>query len=184
MDQGTKGKWVANWKTGYRYTTNSIRSTNYPEATKKPGHLGSEIWGPYKKKYVKSVFGQMVFREPEKVDDVPILCRCRNIYEYMRSNNGILPVGAFGAVAIASKRPACWEDSETIWNAKGGNTFNVVVGHPDFYQYLANPNGAIGIITNFAKIFMGGKVRRKIRTTRKQQKTRTKIRTRKTRKNP
>ena len=164
----SEGKYVANWKTGYRYATNSIRSVNYPEATKKPGPLGSEIWGPYKKKYVKSMFGQMLFEAPEKVDDVPILCRCRDIYSYVRATNGSRYMGALGAIAVGSKRPACWDDAQTIWDPAGGDTFTVTVGHPQFYEYMVSESGTIGIVTNVAKSLIGGKLRkRKRRVTRK-----------------
>jgi hypothetical protein len=164
----SEGKYVANWKTGYRYATNSIRSINYPEATKKPGPLGSEIWGPYKKKYVKSMFGQMLFQAPEKVDDVPILCRCREIYSYVRATNGSRYMGALGAIAVGSKRPACWDDAQTIWDPAGGDTFTVTVGHPQFYEYMVSESGTIGIVTNVAKSLIGGKLRKiKPRVTRK-----------------
>jgi hypothetical protein len=169
----SKGKYVANWKTGYRFATNSIRSENYPEATKKPGPLGSEIWGPYKKKYVKSIFGQMLFEAPEKVDDVPILCRCREIYSYVRGTDGSRYMGALGAVAIGSKRPACWDDAQTIWDQAGGDTFTVTVGHPQFYEYMVSANGTIGIVTNLAKSLIGGTRRRKTRRRKiRKQKTR------------
>lgn len=165
----SEGKYVANWKTGYRYATNSIRSVNYPEATKKPGPLGSEIWGPYKKKYVKSMFGQMLFEAPEKVDDVPILCRCRDIYSYVRATNGSRYMGALGAIAVGSKRPACWDDAQTIWDPAGGDTFTVTVGHPQFYEYMVSESGTIGIVTNVAKSLIGGNKLRKTkrRVTRK-----------------
>jgi hypothetical protein len=170
----SQGKWVSNWKTGYRYTTNSIRSSNYPEATKNPGPLGTEVWGPYPKKYVKSMFGQMLFQAPEKVDDIPILCRCRDINSYVRGTNGARYMGALGAIAVGSKRPACWEDNQTIWDPSGGDTFTITVGHPGFYQYMISKNGAVGIVTNVAKIFLGGKNK----TIRKKQKHKNRSKTR------
>jgi hypothetical protein len=151
--------WAWNWKRGYGFTSPNIVSDE--NVTKEKGPFGSEIWGPYKKTYTKSWLGQMLFTEPKKVDGVPILCRCRVINQYMRSNAGTLELGAAGAVVVGSKRPACWEDSETIMNPSGGDTFTVTVGHPAFYEYVISKDGGIGILSSF----FGGK--RKQRKTRK-----------------
>ena len=145
--------WAWSWTRGYSYTTPDIISG--PEVQKKKGVLNSEIWGPYKKVYVKSMFGQDLFTPPNKVDGVPILCRCRSIDQYVRSDGQVV-LGAAGALLIASKRPACWEDSGSIMNPTGGDTFNVTVGHPGFYQYGASKDGGIGIVQMF---FKGGKKR-------------------------
>jgi len=155
------GSWAWNWKRGYGFTSPNIVSDE--NVTKEKGPFGSEIWGPYKKTYTKSMFGQMLFTEPKKVDDVTILCRCRFINQYMRSIGGGLELGAAGAVVVGSKRPACWEDSESIMNPSGGDTFTVTVGHPSFYEYAISKDGAIGILSSF----FGGKRLRKQRNTRK-----------------
>ena len=157
------GSWAWNWKRGYDFTSPNIVSDE--TVTKTKGPLGSEIWGPYKKTYTKSTFGQMLFTEPNKVDGVPILCRCRFINQYMRSNAGGLELGAAGAVVVGSNRPACWEDSESIMNPSGGDTFTVTVGHPSFYEYAISKDGAMGILG----AFFGGKRIKKQRKTRKHQ---------------
>jgi len=154
--------WKWNWKTGYSYVSPPIQSNS--SVTKVKGPLGSEEWGPYKKIYIKSSLGQNLFTPPESVDGVPILCRCRQISEYMRSNS-VIPLGAGGALLFGSNRPACWDDSETIMNPSGGETFKVTIGDPGFYAYGVNKDGLAGF-------FWGGKrkTRRKGRALKKSRK--------------
>jgi hypothetical protein len=63
----------------------------------------------------------------------------------MRSNS-VIPLGAGGALLFGSNRPACWDDSETIMNPSGGETFKVTIGDPGFYAYVANKDGLAGLL--------------------------------------
>jgi len=87
-----EGHWVSDIKTGYRWATDPIMSDETIE--KKPlgntisqfeddknlkyiwsiPKLPGEVWGPYRKKFTKSIIGGQVFTPPESVDGVPILC--------------------------------------------------------------------------------------------------------------
>jgi hypothetical protein len=151
-----EGEYKYRFKTGYQFVTPNI--TSGPNVIKKDGIAGSQIWGPYKKKYVKSMFGQDLFTPPANVDGVPILCQCRFIYEYMRATTqeGAPIMISAAAAFISSDRPACWEDEETIWNSQGGDTFTVTVGHPGFYGTALNEGGIIGALTGFRGFKLGG----------------------------
>jgi hypothetical protein len=140
----TEGHWASDWKTGYRWCTDSI--TSGPEVTKESGAFG-ETWGPYEKWYTKTIFGQWLFTPPEKVDDVPILCRCRDIRQYMRDREGRLMTGAQGAMLLGGQPPACWEDDSNLWEPMGGPTFRVHVRHPDFYSYFLSSQGSVGLVS-------------------------------------
>lgn len=164
------GYWKSDVKTGYRWVTAPIVSdetvTKESQPLSLPG-LPGEIWGPYKKKFTKSIFGQKIFTPPESVDGVPILCRCRDIYQYVRSPDGGRIVNAMLAAA-GSFPPACWEDSESLKTPFGGMTFRVTTRHPAFYEYMANRYGGIGLLMNAARFVTGGtrkKIRRKKRYT-------------------
>ena len=111
------------------------------------------------------MFGQDLFTPPEKVDGVRILCRCRDIKDFMRSPDGKRDLGSMATLIVGSNRPACWEDEQTIMNPTGGDTFNVTIGHPAFYQYALDSGGIIGAVTGFRGI--GGK--RKTRRLKKRQ---------------
>jgi hypothetical protein len=152
--------WLWDWKTGYTYAAPNIISG--PEVTKQKDPLGQETWGPYKKTYTKSMFGQNLFRPPHKIDGVPILCRCRSIDQYIRDSGGDRLFGAAGALLVGTNRPACWEDSESIMNPSGGDTFNIIVGHPAFYAFMANRNGVTGLLG-----FGGRRKLKKLRKTRR-----------------
>ena len=161
------GEWKSSFTTGYKYVTPNITSGS--NIQKKKGSFGTEVWGPYKKQYTKSLFGADQFTPPEKVDGIPILCRCSLIKDYMRSKDGSknLYLGAQSALLFGSNRPACWEDSESIMNYKGSNSFNVIIGHPDFYTYAASKTGIVGILKSIAGFKGGkGKTLRKARTKR------------------
>jgi len=137
----------AKWKgsmSGYRYVTNNITSNS---SVKKVSYAdGSQVWGPYKKKYITSSFGQPLFTAPGKVDGVRILCRCRDIHGFMReASSSNLLVGSAGTLAFGSNRPACWEDSENPMNPGGGDTFNVTIGHLAFYSFAASNKGVLGL---------------------------------------
>jgi len=148
-----EGHWVNDFKTGRRWVTNPIQSGPTVVKKKLPDSPVGEVWGPYEKLYTRSMFGQNLFTAPESVDGVPILCRCRDIPEYVRSN-GSLNLGAGGALVLGQNPPACWEDSETIMNPNGGTTFDVTVRHPGFYISALSSNGLLGL-------FFGGRRRRK-----------------------
>jgi hypothetical protein len=155
-----EGEYKYNFRTGYAYVSPNIISN--ANVVKKPGIALSEIWGPYKKQYTKSSFGQDLFTPPAKVDDIPILCRCRFIYQYMRSSDSSLMLSSLAAM-ISSSRPACWEDNATIWNPQGGDTFTVTIGHPAFYEYTINSGGSIGALTGFRGFTLGGTRRKQYR---------------------
>lgn len=152
-----KGFWQPSLS-GYRWVTPDIVSG--PNVKKIMTPVG-QVWGPYKKSYTKSMFGQDLFTHPGHVDGVPILCRCRDIKEFMRSSNGSLELGAAGTL-LGGQLPACWEDSESIMNPSGGDTFNVTVGHPGFYSYAVNPGGTIGALTGFQGFRFGGNRSKKV----------------------
>ena len=159
-----KGHWVSDIKTGFRWSTDPIISG--PEVVKKPlgsggipqfeddnnvkigfslPNLPGEVWGPYRKTFTKSEFGGQVFTQPESVDGVPILCRCRMIYQYMRDERGGRMLQGLGAVLGGKSVPACWDDAETIWNPFGGMYFYVKTRHPEFYTLAASKQGLFGI---------------------------------------
>jgi hypothetical protein len=148
-----EGYWVNDIKTGRRWVTNPIQSGPTVVKKKLANSPIGEVWGPYDKLYTRSMFGQNLFTPPESVDGVPILCRCRDIPEYVRSN-GNLNLGAGGALVLGQNPPACWEDSETIMNPTGGRTFDITLRHPGFYINAISSNGLLGL-------FFGGKRKRR-----------------------
>jgi len=166
-----KGHWVSDIKTGYRWATDPITSdssiTKVPLGQTIPGFekdnnlkmifslpkLPGEVWGPYKKQFTRSSFGGQVFTPPESVDGVPILCRCRDIPEYMRDKQGGHMVQGFGAVAAGAKPPACWEDSEAalLGDVTGGLKYYIMTRHPSFYAFAASKNGLLGVAKSVAE---------------------------------
>lgn len=152
------GKWVARWSTGYDWVTDPIISG--PNVKKVNNPDGSQTWGPYQKTYTKSSFGQDLFTKPEKVDGVPILCRCRDIHTYMRDNQGHSDIGAQTTLMFGSNRPGCWEDSAGFSDPYGGDTFTVRVGDSAFYAYALNRGGLVGLTTGF-RGFGGKKSKRR-----------------------
>jgi hypothetical protein len=74
------------------------------------------------------------------------------------TNGGDVVLGAGGAILIGSNPPACWEDSETIYNPTGGDTFKVVIRDPDFYAYALNKHGLAGIL-GIGPLISGGRKR-------------------------
>jgi hypothetical protein len=170
------GHWVSDFKTGYRWATKPITSddsvkkvpigqtvpkfednqhlqalktqiTYLPSSYYKPSQPG-EVWGPYKKEFTKSSFGQNIFTPPESVDGIPLLCRLRDIRTYVRDDSGGRTLNALYALLAGNTPPACYEDNETITNPFGGMYFFVVVRHPDFYNYAQSKNGARGVLMN------------------------------------
>jgi len=141
----SEGYWHDDIKTGRRWVTSPIVSDS--SVSKKADPLGGSTWGPYQKKYTLSSFGQKLFTPPESVDGVPILCRCRGIDQYIRDTEGGRVIG--GIIALGAGKPACWEDSGSIYSPQGGSTFNVTVGHPAFYSYMLDKGGLIGALTGF-----------------------------------
>jgi len=160
----SKGHWVSDIKTGFRWSTDPIISG--PEVVKKPlgsggipqfeddnnvkigfslPNLPGEVWGPYRKKFTKSELGGQAFTPPESVDGVPILCRCRMIYQYMRDDKGGRMLQGLGAVLGGKSVPACWDDAESLWNPLGGMYFYVKTRHPEFYTLAASNQGLFGI---------------------------------------
>ena len=143
----TGAKWIWDWKTGYRRVTPGIISG--PEVKKVPLPTGGELWGPYKKVYADGFFGRN-FTPPSTVDGIPILCQCRDIHNYMRTEGGSggLSLGAGGAVLFGGKPPACWDyDSKNFLRPDAGETFHVEVNPLAFKELLLNPGGIMGIVT-------------------------------------
>jgi len=168
-----EGHYVNDIKTGYRWATDPIISDSsvqkVPQPISLPG-LPGEIWGPYPKKFTRSMFGQNLFTPPESVDGVPILCRCRDINQYVRSADGSRVLNAMIALGTGASPPACWEDDESIMNPYGGMTFRINTRHPAFYEYMVDRDGRMGIIK---KLIVGGRrTKRKIRKLRKIKKRR------------
>jgi hypothetical protein len=163
-----EGHYVNDSKTGYRWATAPIVSDSsvqkIPQPVSLPG-LPGEIWGPYPKKFTRSMFGQNLFTPPESVDGVPILCRCRDINDYVRSTDGSRILNAIIALGAGASPPACWEDDGSIMNPYGGMTFRVNTRHPAFYEYMINRDGRFGIMRNL--IVGGRRTKRKLRKTRK-----------------
>ena len=128
--------WKYSFATGYKFVSPNVNS-GY-NIIKRPGILGSEIWGPYQKQYTAQMFNQHEFTPPDKVDGVPILCKCSEIRNYEYGQNGP-NLGASFALLFGSNRPACWEFSDNVLNPfespQDTNTFYVIIGHPDFYRY-------------------------------------------------
>jgi len=159
------GHWVSDIKTGYRWATDPITSDDTivakPQPFSWPG-LPGEIWGPYEKKYTKSFIGGKVFTPPESVDGVPILCRCREIQQYIRSPDGGRIINGVIALGLGEAPPACWEDNQTLANPYGGSTFWVNTRHPAFYEYMMNPGGRLGIVAS--ALLNGGATRKRKRT--------------------
>jgi hypothetical protein len=162
------GYWKADPKTGYRWVTPAIVSG--PDVVKEPFPLGGTKWGPYNKLYTRSMFGQNLFTPPEMVDGVPILCACSEIRSYMRDPQGRRITNPMGALVFGSSSPACWTDNRSIMNPSGGNTFSVIVGHPDFYAYALNRGGLVGLATGFRGF--GGRTRRNRRGMKRTRKNR------------
>jgi hypothetical protein len=164
-EPAVKGHWVSDIKTGFRWSTDPIISG--PDVVKKPlgsggipqfeddnnvkigfslPNLPGEVWGPYRKTFTKSdIMPGQAFTPPESVDGVPILCRCRMIYQYMRDDKGGRMLQGLGAVLGGKSVPACWDDSESIWNPTGGMYFYVKTRHPDFYTLAASKQGLFGV---------------------------------------
>jgi hypothetical protein len=167
-EPAAKGHYVSDIKTGYRWATDPIVSG--PEVVKKPlgnvvpqfetdnnlkyafslpGYPG-EVWGPYRKQFTKSDFGGQVFTPPESVDGVPILCRCRDIPTYMRDPRGGRMLQGFGAVTLGKSMPACWEDSESLWNPFGGMYYYLKIREPSFFAFAASKDGLLGVAKGIA----------------------------------
>ena len=158
-----QGHSVPDFKTGVRWATDPIVSdstvTKKPYAGSLPGLPGEE-WGPYPKKYTKSVFGQNMITPPETIDGVPILCRCRDIAYYVRNHStkdGGIALGAAWAITASNKPPACWEDSTGFSDPTGGTTYKVITRHPDFYLNLDNKRGVVGIAQKGLPLLLQGK---------------------------
>jgi len=171
-----EGHYVSDFKTGQRWATDPIESDAsvkkvsfgqtipkfednqfigdlknknmyMPSSYYKPKEPG-QIWGPYKKQFTKSSFGQNLFTPPESVDGIPILCRCREIKEYVNDSDGGITLNALYALLAGETPPACWEDNEMITDPFGGMYFFVVIRHPDFYNYAQSKDGARGVLMN------------------------------------
>jgi len=133
--------------------------TSGPEITKEKREttfFGTyEIWGEYKKTWGPPPmgFGNPIVQAPKTVDSVPILCRCRDIAEFMKDNNTVW-------TRILSKTlpypPACWEDKETVLNPSGGDTYQVHINDPGFTAYSLSNNGSIGIVENLSGVSVLG----------------------------
>lgn len=112
-----------------------------------------EMWGPYKKTMVQRM--TLVHQPPVDVDGVPILCQCRDIANWERGLSGKLTLTAEGHLLFGKNPPACWDEDIGPNNPTGGDTYNVYIRHPAFYQYALNPNGALGILGNVAMNRLG-----------------------------
>jgi hypothetical protein len=55
-----------------------------------------------------------------------------------------------GAVTLGKSMPACWDDTESIWNAFGGMYYYLKIRHPDFFTYAASKDGLLGVAKGIA----------------------------------
>ena len=118
-----KGHWAGNFLTGYRWATDPLTSDS--DVQKVSGLVG-DTWGPYTKRYTKSWLGWWDFTPPESVDGVPILCRCRNISQYMKGHKGRI-------ADVLLTKTGCWEDDAWLFSPSSDHpTFRVHVNHPAF----------------------------------------------------
>lgn len=124
-------------------TTPLAKSSTFRQATapitsgpnvKKENYLTGEKWGPYKKEYIKPVFGKTpIFVAPDSVDGIPLLCGCNEIPTFMKDHYPSM----LNKTSLFKKHPpACYDDGTTIMNPYGNPTFDVYVRHPDFFQGL------------------------------------------------
>ena len=126
-----------------------------PEVTKRPGIAGSEIWGPYKKVYTNGPFGSKIFNPPATIDNVKILCRCRDIRDYMKTTPTL-----WARILSGITKPACWEDNEIPFISRGDDTYVIRYKDPIFTEYAISQKGIEGIpekltSTNVQASFMG-----------------------------
>jgi len=94
---------------------------------------GSVLYGPIKKKYTFSN-GVRFWKAPGYLGDIPILTKCNETGEYLRS--------AVGFTSLFRKnRPACWYDNSTNFATKMSNAWTdeyyISVGDRRFYEGLA-----------------------------------------------
>jgi len=103
--------------------------------------------GPFKKIKSNGWFGTIT-TVPKTVPgtDIPILCKCRYIRDFMRSTEGKRYLSSEATLLFGKYPPACWEDKSTIMNPSGGDEYTVTIGHPTFYAYALNKNGSIGVV--------------------------------------
>jgi hypothetical protein len=116
-----------------------------PEITKKSGPGGSEIWGPYKKIYTTGIFGSKIFTYPTTIDNVKILCRCRDIQDYIR-NNKIARIRILSGETV----PACWEDNEIPLISSGDDTYEIHYKDPNFTKFSISEKGVVGLVENLS----------------------------------
>jgi len=156
-----QGHWVNDIKTGTRWATAPITAdkSKVMQTFTVPGlGLSGEVLGPFPKTFTRTMFGQNLFTAPESVNGIPVLCQCRDIWQYVRSpgTKGRI-LNAEWAILFAKTPPACWEDSTGYdfskgqGNYAGGMTFTVTVRHPEFYRWMLSENGGVGMATTLAK---------------------------------
>ena len=165
-----------------------------PEVKKRLSPIGGEIWGPYKKAYSESSWGY-AWRYPENIDGVIPVCECKDIKTWVRGDNfggkSQQRVVLTAYAAYIRGNPACVQDIANYWRSPdGGPEFNLVVNHPDFNIYLANPKGIVGMASDVARgknpihSLLGGegRLRRKGIVTQKKRNRKNKVKTQKNRK--
>ena len=105
------------------------------------------VLGPFKKIKRNGWFGTIT-TIPSKVPgtDIPILCKCRYISDFMRSIDGKRFLSSESTLLFGKYPPTCWEDKTTLMNPSGGDEYTVTIGHPSFYTYALNKNGSIGVL--------------------------------------
>jgi hypothetical protein len=147
---------MGNGQAVFNYGDNIISGPEITKEKKESTFFGTyEVWGQYKKILSPPILGigEPTFQPPKTVDSVPILCKCREIPEFMQDNNTVW-------TRILSKTlphpPACWEDKYTIWNFSGGDTYEVHINDPGFTAYSLSNMGAIGILDNLSGVSVLG----------------------------
>lgn len=90
-----------------------------------------ELWGPYDKRYTFNYLKQYVFTPPEKIDGIPLLCKCSDI-PFIRFQEALPSLGKNLAPL------ACWYDSESFFNPYlgGADAFLVKINDPLWFSNL------------------------------------------------
>lgn len=157
--------------TELRWVVDDITSTAEVKKEKKPD--GSETWGPYKKQYTKTLIGQEVWTQPNKIDNILLLCDCKDIFGYLNNlshpndpNDNVgtqeMHQGAqprFQYILKNADKTMCWSDESTAFSGNVGSTYNVILRHPDFKKY-----GTAGTVALGVKFFGGKKTKKQLKS--------------------
>jgi hypothetical protein len=68
----------------------------------------------------------------------------------MRDPKGGRMLQGFGAVTLGKSMPACWDDTESIWNTFGGMYYYLKIREPGFFAFAASKDGLLGVAKGIA----------------------------------